>query len=81
MFVKVQKAGDKERRLIVKGDLKVTWSAEMSGSPPQYVADVVNATGVRIMYRQGSPAFDVAMEIPFQIDDMGKSPLSSVSTR
>ncbi len=73
MFVKVQKAGDEERRLIVKGDLKVTWSAEMSGSPPQYVADVVNATGVRIMYRQGSPAFDVAMEIPFQIDDMGKS--------
>lgn len=70
MHVHYRKA---RRRMIVKGDLKITWSTEPSGPRALYEPVTVDATGLHITHRDGEPAFGERKELSFQLDGMGKT--------
>jgi len=73
-MVMLVKQPAKQRRLIVKGDLKITWSAEISdGTPPLYMPEIIDATGLRVTHRDGNPAFEETMQLKFQVDLRAKS--------
>ena len=60
------------RRYIVRGNLRITWQAELDATSGQFVPDLIHATDILVLAREGDPAFVNARIDRFPTDPSGK---------
>ena len=68
----------RDTRYIVRGDIKITWASEMSGSPPMFHPDSIDTTDLMVLQRDGRPAFEEQQVLEYELDSSGRSAATSI---
>lgn len=68
----------RDTRYIVRGDIKITWSDEMSGSRPMYTPVSIDTTDLVVLQRDGVPAFEEQAVREYELDPSGRSTATSI---